>query len=138
MQRRSGCWAAVISPGVDLRAQRQSEEVEMRRTAVPAGALAALALALAACGATGAAAPAVPSLGTVTGTTTGGQGTQGKAALVHAAADCIRQHGIPGYQEPVLTPDGQVYSDTRSIQEAPQSVQDAADHACHALVTRAG
>jgi hypothetical protein len=107
----------------------------MKRVLASLPALLAAAVALAACGASGAAAPAVPSLGAVTGTTTGGQG---KAALVHAAAECIRHHGITRYQEPVVTPDGQVYSDTRSIQDAPQSAQDAADHACHSLATRAG
>jgi hypothetical protein len=109
----------------------------LKRTLASLPALLAAAVALAACGASGAAAPAVPSLGAATGTTTRGQ-NQGKAALVHAAAECIRHHGIPRYQEPVVTPDGQVYSDTRSIQDAGQSAQDAADHACHSLATRAG
>jgi hypothetical protein len=107
----------------------------MRRTFASLPALLAVAAALAACGASGAAAPAVPSLGGATGTVISGQS---KAALVHAAAECIRRHGIPDYQEPVVTPDGQVYSDTRSIENAGRSAQDAADHACHSLATRAG
>jgi hypothetical protein len=48
---------------------------------------------------------------------------------LHAAAECIREHGIPSYQDPVLTADGQVYSDSRSIQDAgskvPPAQQDA-------------
>lgn len=113
----------------------------MRRTLASLPALLAVGLALAGlagCGATGAAAPAVPSLGAATGTVTGDQTAGGQAALVHAAAECIRHHGIPGYQEPVLTPGGQVYSDRRSIENASRSAQDAADHACHSLATRAG
>ena len=36
-------------------------------------------------------------------------------AALHAAAACIRSHGIPSYQDPVLTASGQVYTDSRSI-----------------------
>lgn len=34
---------------------------------------------------------------------------------MHTAAQCIRQHGIPAYSDPVLTPGGAVYSDSRSF-----------------------
>lgn len=40
----------------------------------------------------------------------------GRAAALHAAAQCIREHGVPTYQDPVLTADGHVYTDARSIQ----------------------
>ena len=62
----------------------------------------------------------------------------GRAAALHAAAQCIRQHGIPGYADPVLTPSGQVYTDTRSFQDVPQSVANAVQHACRALIATAG
>jgi hypothetical protein len=41
-----------------------------------------------------------------------------RAALLHAAAQCVRAHGVPGYQDPVLTADGHVYTDARSFQDA--------------------
>src|SRR5262245_33451253 len=40
-----------------------------------------------------------------------------RVAQLHAAAQCIRSHGVPSYQDPVLTPDGHVYTDSRSIQD---------------------
>jgi hypothetical protein len=61
-----------------------------------------------------------------------------RAAALHAAAQCIRQHGIPSYADPVLTASGQVYSDSRSIQDAPQQVANAVQQACGTLAARAG
>jgi hypothetical protein len=57
--------------------------------------------------------PEVPSLGS-----TGPQPTASgnRAAALHAAAQCIREHGVPDYQDPVLNADGQVFTDTRSLQ----------------------
>ena len=75
--------------------------------------LAASAMVLmAGCGGSGGASPTVPSLsqGAAAAQGNGGQGTGGsgaaRASALHAAAQCIRQHGIPGYAEPVLTPGG--------------------------------
>ena len=106
----------------------------MRRIHVSA-LLVVAAGALGACAASGSASPGVPSLG---GATTAPTSSATKAALVHATAQCLRQHGIPDYQEPVITAGGQVYSDTRSIQNAPRSAQDAAQHACQSLAAQAG
>jgi hypothetical protein len=61
-----------------------------------------------------------------------------RAAALHAAAQCIRQHGIPGYADPVLTGSGAVYSDSRSIQNASDSAVNAVQQACGALAARAG
>ena len=61
-----------------------------------------------------------------------------RAAALHAAAQCIRQHGVPSYADPVLTASGQVYSDSRSIQDAPQPVLNAVQQACGTLAARAG
>ena len=84
----------------------------------------------------GGTAPAtVPSLSGASGSHGAGGG---RAADLHAAAQCIRQHGIPGYADPVLTPSGAVYSDRRSIQDASQSVLDTVQAACSSLVARAG
>ena len=107
-------------------------------------ALAASAVVLmAGCGRSGGASPTVPSLGQGGAATqgNGGQGTGGsgaaRASALHAAAQCIRQHGVPGYADPVLTPGGQVYSDSRPIQDASRSVFAAVLQACQTLLTQA-
>ena len=60
-----------------------------------------------------------------------------RAAELHAAAQCIRQHGVPGYADPVLTASGAVYSDRRSIQDASQSVLDTVQTACGSVLAQA-
>jgi hypothetical protein len=57
---------------------------------------------------------------------------------MHEAGQCIREHGIPGYQDPVLTPEGQVYTDQRSLQDVSQTALQSAEQACRALVATAG
>jgi hypothetical protein len=98
---------------------------------------AAAAILAAGCG-SGAASPQVPALSHGTG---GGQGTGGagsaRASALHAAAQCIRQHGIPGYADPVLTPSGHVYSDNHPLLDAPRSVLDAVHQACRTLLAEA-
>ena len=95
------------------------------------------ASAAAGCGGSGAASPAVPSVSQ--SGHAAAQGSSGaRASALHAAAVCIRQHGVPGYTDPVLTPSGQVYSDSRSIQDAPQAVMTAVQQACGQLLTQAG
>ena len=92
---------------------------------------------LAGCGGSATSSPGVPTLSQAAGQGSPGQGSS-RAAALHAAAQCIRQHGIPSYADPVLTAGGQVYSDSRSIQDAPQSVIDAVQQACGTLAARAG
>ena len=93
------------------------------------------ALLLAGCGGSAVSSPGVPTLSQAAQT----QGpTSTRAAALHAAAQCIRQHGIPSYADPVLTAGGQVYTDSRSIQDAPQPVINAVYQACHTLAARAG
>jgi hypothetical protein len=88
--------------------------------------------------------PGVPALSQAAGQGTASQGSAGqgssgaRAAALQAAAQCIRQHGIPSYADPVLTAGGQVYSDSRSIQDAPQPVVDAVQQACGTLAAQAG
>ena len=94
------------------------------------------AVPLAACG-SGSASPAVPSLSQSAAAQVNGGSNSSRAAALHAAAQCIRQHGVPGYTDPVLTPSGQVYSDSRPIQDAPETVINAARQACEALLVRA-
>ena len=101
--------------------------------ALPALTLAALGLLGAGCSSSASPA-AVPSLSSASG---GHSAGGNRAAELHAAAQCIRQHGVPGYADPVLTPSGAVYSDRRSIQDAPQSVLDAVQAACGSVLARA-
>jgi hypothetical protein len=112
----------------------------MRNSYVIAGL--AGALLLAGCGGPAASSSGVPSLSPSSQTDAVGQQGQGsagtRAAALHAAAQCLRQHGIPSYADPVLTAGGQVFTDSRSIQDASQSVLDAVRQACAALAARAG
>jgi hypothetical protein len=115
------------------------------------------ALLLAGCGSAGSSSPGVPALSQAAGYTPGGARSQGspsqgasaqavsvqgawagRGAELHAAAQCIRQHGIPSYQDPVLTASGQVYTDSRSLENAPPSVINAVQQACGTLAARAG
>ena len=110
------------------------------------------ALLVAGCAGSGSSPAAVPSLSQAAGqgsqaASPGASSSQsasaqgswaGRAAELHAAAQCIRQHGIPAYSDPVLTASGAVYSDSRPIQDAPQSVADAVQQACGTLAARAG
>jgi hypothetical protein len=96
------------------------------------------ALLLAGCGGSATSSPGVPALSQAAGQGAQGQGGSARAAALHAAAQCIRQHGIPSYADPVLTASGQVYTDSRSMQDAPQPVLDAVYHACGALAAQAG
>jgi hypothetical protein len=104
----------------------------MRMRAV-VGLLAVLAALSAGCGG-GAAPAAVPSLSG----SSGPGGGSSRAAELHAAAQCIRQHGVPGYADPVLTPSGAVYSDSRSMQDVSPAALSEVRAACGALLTRAG
>jgi hypothetical protein len=116
----------------------------MRSFAIPIVITAATALAAAGCGGSGAASPAVPSISqsAQAASVTGGQGNGGagsaRVAAVHAAAQCIREHGIPSYPDPALSADGNVYSDLQSYRLAPQSTFDAIQRACRALLATAG
>jgi hypothetical protein len=100
-----------------------------------AAALASCAM-LAACGGPSGGGSAVPSLATSAAGGGGGAG-QSRASELDAAASCIRQHGIPNYQDPVLTPGGQVYTDSRSFDDAAGAVMNAVLSACRTLIVRA-
>jgi hypothetical protein len=85
----------------------------MKRTTWLIGALCA-GLLLAGCSA--APTSGVPSLGGGGSASVAGHGSQAQA--LHAAAQCIRDHGVRNYQDPVVAPDGSVYTDQRSLQDA--------------------
>lgn len=104
-----------------------------RSIAAGVAALAGIAL-ISACGSTSSGA-GVPSVGS-TSSAAGGQ-QPGRLQALHAAAQCIRQHGIPDFQDPVLTPNGDVYTDTRSLDRASRTTLQAAQSACGSLVSAA-
>jgi hypothetical protein len=111
---------------------------------IVAAVLAVAAIGLSACS-SGGSSPTVPR---ISGTGTGAGDAHGysgaRADALHTAAECIRSHGVPSYQDPVLTAGGQVFTDQRSIQNLQQSsdrgaaVQRAIEQACGALMARAG
>jgi hypothetical protein len=99
----------------------------------PAGLAVGVALLLSACGGSSSS-PQVPSLGGAAGTGSAG----GRAARLHRVAECIRQHGVSSFPDPILTATGQVYFDMRSLQDASRGALDEAAHACAALAVQAG
>jgi len=113
----------------------------MRHATYVTAALAAALLGaqlLGGCASSGSSPPAVPAAAQGGGTAAGRPAGSARAAALHAAAQCIRQHGIPAYADPVLTPDGRLYTDSRSFDNAPQSTLNAVQQACGALAARAG
>lgn len=108
----------------------------MRHVTYVTAALAAVLLA--GCASSGSSPPVVPTAAQGGGTATSQLTGSGRAAALHAAAQCIRQHGIPSYADPVLTPDGHVYTDSRSFDNAPQGTLNAVQQACGTLAARAG
>jgi hypothetical protein len=78
----------------------------------------------------------VPSLAGATAAVSHGSQAQG----LHAAAQCIRDHGVPAYPDPVVAPDGSVYTDQRSLQDASENNRnfiDAIRTACQSLFAAA-
>jgi hypothetical protein len=101
---------------------------------------AATAVLLAACG-HAAQSATVPTLSHA-GTTTAASGSS-RAQALHAAAQCIRDHGIPNFSDPTVSPDGQVYTDQRPVQDyeqnngTPRDQPPAPVAACQSLITAA-
>jgi hypothetical protein len=67
----------------------------------------------------------------------GGDSSAERRAKLHAAAQCIREHGAPRYQDPLLTADGYVYTDDVALRDIEQPQMTAIDAACHDLITAA-
>ena len=59
----------------------------------------------------------------------GDSGSSDRATKLHAAAECLRQHGINNFADPVLGANGQVFTDARPLQDAGDAA-DAAQNAC--------
>jgi hypothetical protein len=121
--------------------------MKIRVRLIAAGATAAT-LALAGCSSSHGSS-SVPSLRASGAAATSSHGgySAGRVAALHAAAQCIRTHGVPTYQDPVLTADGQVYTDARSIEDIAGTSASGADvdramaalnQACGPLMATAG
>jgi hypothetical protein len=67
----------------------------------------------------------------------GGDNSAARRAKLHAAAQCIREHGAPQYQDPVLTTDGYVYTDDVALRGLEEPQLTAIDTACHGLIQAA-
>jgi hypothetical protein len=67
----------------------------------------------------------------------GGDSSADRRAKLHAAAQCIRAHGAPRYQDPMLTADGYVYTDDVALRGLEEPQMTAIDTACHDLIRAA-
>jgi hypothetical protein len=67
----------------------------------------------------------------------GPPGSSGRIAALHQAADCLRQHGITNFHDPVLGANGQVFTDARPLQSASDGVLRAAQSACRSRLSAA-
>ena len=61
----------------------------------------------------------------------------GETQLIHTAAQCLRDHGIPNFPDPVLDTRGQPQIDTQLLNSLPASVTQAAELACRAQIEAA-
>lgn len=121
-----------------------SLRVAGRRAATAAVLVSVAALGAAGCGSSPSSpsVPTAPGGSAASGSASGsgkssGSGRAGSPAAVQAAAKCIRSHGIPAYQDPVITPSGDVFTDSRSFQDAPDAVRQAVQRACRRQLTAA-
>ena len=89
--------------------------------------------ALASCGGAGSSA-SVPSLHH-DNAAAGSTGHNARA--LHAAAQCLRDHGIPNYADPVVGPGQVVYTDQRNLEKVGNAVVQAAMSACRSPIGQA-
>src|SRR6516225_5989899 len=105
----------------------------MRR--FPALVLVGVTLMLGACGASSHDS-GVPTLSASNGNATD-SGSRPSTSALHAAAQCIRDHGIPAYQDPAVGPDFTIYADQRSLEKASDAAVQQARTQCSALIAAA-
>jgi hypothetical protein len=67
----------------------------------------------------------------------GGDSSAERRAKLHAAAQCVREHGAPRYQDPLLTADGYVYTDDVALRDVEQPQMTAIEGACGDLIRAA-
>jgi hypothetical protein len=65
-------------------------------------------------------------------------GTDDRTAKLHEAAECLRQHGVENFSDPVLGANGQVFTDTRALEEKrPETTVSSAKAACRDKINAA-
>lgn len=101
----------------------------------PALVLVGVTLILGACGG-GRHDSGVPTLSASNRNANGGASRPSTSAL-HAAAQCIRDHGIPDYADPAVGPDFTIYGDQRPLEKAGDATVQTARTACAALIAAA-
>jgi hypothetical protein len=57
--------------------------------------------------------------------------------LIHTAAQCLRDHGIPNFPDPVLDTHGDLQYDDQLIKNLPAAVSQAAQQACRSKIDAA-
>ncbi len=60
-----------------------------------------------------------------------------RAVALHRAADCVRTHGVPDFHDPTVGADGQVFTDTRPLENASDATIEAVRRACQSLADAA-
>lgn len=60
-----------------------------------------------------------------------------RVAKLHAAAECLRQHGVEHFADPVVGANGQVFTDRRPLEDAGQQTDEAAANACQGALNAA-
>jgi hypothetical protein len=66
-----------------------------------------------------------------------GDNSAARRAKLHTAAQCIREHGAPQYQDPLLTSDGYIYTDEVALRGLDEPQLTAIDAACRDLIRAA-
>jgi hypothetical protein len=64
-------------------------------------------------------------------------GRAGATQLAHAAAQCLRDQGIPNFPDPVIDTRGHVQIDNQLLDSLPASVTQSAEHSCAAQIDAA-
>jgi hypothetical protein len=58
-------------------------------------------------------------------------------SLLHNAAQCIRDHGVPNFPDPVLDAHGRIQIDDNLLKNLPAAVQQSAENACKSQINAA-
>jgi hypothetical protein len=107
----------------------------MTRTLTTALPLATFALVFTACSG----ASSTPRVATASGATAGVHTTASASVtqLIHTAAQCLRDHGIPNFPDPVVDTHGNIQYDDQLIKSLPAAVSEAAQLACQTQINAA-
>jgi hypothetical protein len=82
---------------------------------------------------------ATPQVATATGTphATSTSAPANTTRLIHTAAQCIRDHGVPNFPDPVLDARGNMQIDRTILDNLPAAVQQTAQNACKSQINAA-